>query len=880
MSGRRIFRALLRMLPFDFRADYGRELERTFQEQQREAAGATGRARVWAENISALVAIGPREHFAQFVQDVRYGVRGMRRNPGYVSVAVLTLALGTGVNTTIFSIVHAVLLQPLPYDQPQRLVSVMNRWDGQSRAGLSDPEYLDYFERSQLIDIVALSPSSASIVGGTGDPARVPAVFATANLFTVLGRQPAHGRGFVPDDGRRGSTSVVISDRLWRSRFGGDPAAVGQSLNVNGVARTVIGILPPGFVTPVDIQGSTAVDVIAPASFDAAAPRVKRGGHYLTGIGRLGDGATVEAAAAEMHGIVESLIRQYPEEHNQGNFGVAVEPLSEVLLGDTRPVLWMLGGAVALVLVLACANVANLMLARGEARRREITVRAALGASRFRMARQFVTEALVLSILATGLGLLVAQWSFTLVVSAGPVSLPRLADASLSMPVLFFAAALAVFTTLLFGVLPAIQLSAADAGEALKDGARGGSAAGRAHVRRALVVCQVAVAVVLLVGAGLLLKSFARLLSVPSGMDASRVLTARVSVPPARYPGLSEVSGFFSRVLDRTRSLPGVEVAGASTGLPLALVSGDWGFDIEGRPRVNGRRPGRADWYVVTPGYFEALRIRLVAGRAPAESDIEGASPVIFLNESAASTLFPQGDAIGKRVRLSNTTGAEQPWRTVAGIVGDVRARGLDQQMRTEMFIPYRQFQHYLAGNQARAMTLVVRTSGQPEQLISALRGELRTIDPSIPLSDPRSMESVLSASVADRRLSLSLVGAFALLAIVLATVGVYGVVSYDALQRTREIGIRMALGASRQSVMAVMFGRGVRLVAAGAAIGLVAAGLLTRGFSKLLFEVSPWDVVVFTSVAALLVTVGALATFLPARRATRIDPLRALRVD
>jgi predicted permease len=399
-------------------------------------------------------------------------------------------------------------------------------------------------------------------------------------------------------------------------------------------------------------------------------------------------------------------------------------------------------------------------------------------------------------------------------------------------------------------------------------------------VRRALVVCQVAVAVVLLVGAGLLLKSFARLLSVPSGIDASNVLTARVSVPSARYPGLPEVSGFFSRVLDRTRALPGVETAGASTGLPLAFVSGDWGFDIEGRPRVNGRRPGRADWYVVTPGYFEALRIRVVSGRAPTESDTEGAPAVIFLNESAARTLFPQGDAVGKRVRLSNTTGAEQPWRTVAGIVGDVRARGLDQQMRTEMFIPYRQFQHYMAGTQARAMTLVVRTSGNPEQLISALRGELRTIDPLIPLSDPRSMDTVLTASVADRRLSLSLVGAFALLSIVLATVGVYGVVSYDALQRTREIGIRMALGASRQSVVRMMFGRGVRLVAVGAVIGLVAAGLLTRGLSQLLFQVSPLDVSVFAGVAALLVTVGALATFLPARRANRIDPLRALRVD
>jgi putative ABC transport system permease protein len=496
------------------------------------------------------------------------------------------------------------------------------------------------------------------------------------------------------------------------------------------------------------------------------------------------------------------------------------------------------------------------------------------------MARQLVTEALVLSTCATALGLLVAHWSHTLILAAGRTALPRLSEVSLSVPVLLFAAGLAMLTTLLFGVVPALQLSASAASEALKDGARGGTAAGRAHVRRALVVCQVAIAVVLLVGAGLLLKSFTRVLSVPSGIDPDHVLTARVAVPPARYPGLPEVSGFFARLVERVRLLPGVETAGASSGLPLAVVSGDWGFDIEGRPRVNGRKPGRADWYVVTPGYLEALRIRIVAGRGPEESDTEQANPVIFLNESAARAMFPEGDALGKRIRLSNTTGPLQPWRTIAGIVGDVRARGLEEEMRTEMFIPYRQFLHFSNGTQARIMTLVVRTAGRPEQLISAIRGELRAIDPMVPLADVRTMGEVLSASMSDRRLSLTLVGAFALLAIVLATVGIYGVVAFDALQRTREIGIRIALGASRRSVLSMMLKRGLTLVSIGAAVGLAAAAMLTGGLSVLLFQVGPRDAAVFAAVALLLGASGVAATYVPARRATRIDPLSALRTE
>ena len=880
MTGRRLFRALLRLLPFDFRTDYGQELQRSFAEQQRDAAGPGERVRVWADNIGAILAVGPREHLVQLQQDVRYALRGMRREPTFVVIALLTLALGTGANTAIFSIVHAVLLAPLPYPDADRLVSVMNRWDGQARARLSNPEYLDYAEMSRTMDIAALSAGTSPITGGAGEPERVPSAAVTTNIFEVLGRAPALGRGFTTEDVRNGNGVVIISDVLWRERFGRSANILGTTMNVSADPVTIVGVLPRDFVLPTDIQTGRSARLIVPLPLDPAAPRVRRGGHFLTGLGRLRPGVTREAAVAEMDTIVARLIQQYPDEHNQGNFGIVVGDLREDLLGASRPVLWMLGGAVGLVLLLACANVANLMMARGESRRRELSVRSALGASRFRMARQLVTEAFVLGALATTLGLVLAHWVTQAVLSIGPAVLPRLSDVSLSLPVISFAALLALATTVLSGAVPAWQLSRANAGEALKDGARGGSSGARAAMRRALVVCQVSVAMVLLVGAGLLLKSYARVLSVPSGIDPQGVMTAMVTAPSGRYADLAAVSGFFTRVVEATRSLPGVEAAGASTGLPLAVASGDWGFDIEGRARVNGRRPGRADWYVVTPGYFEALRIPLRAGRLPLESDIEGAPGVIFLNETAAATLFPGQDPVGKRVRLSNTTGPEQPWRTIAGIVADVRQRGLDAEVRTEMFIPYRQFQHFSANVQARAMTVVVRTSGQPEALVPSMRAELRRIDPEVPLADTRVMTDVMSASVADRRLHLLLVGSFALLAIVLATIGVYGVIAYDVLQRTREIGIRVALGASRGSVLSLMLRRGLSLVAVGSVIGLAAAAALTRPFSSLLFEVSPRDLAVFASVATLLGAAGALASYLPSWRATRVDPLTALRHD
>ena len=876
--GRRLFRLLLRVLPFDFRSDYGSELERTFVDEQREAVRPLDRLRVWTANVAAILAIGPREHVSQLRQDVRYALRGLRRNPGFVTVAIVTLALGTGVNTAIFSIVHAVLLKPLPYAEPDRLVTVMNSWDGSPRAALSDPEYLDYSERATSMEIATVVPGFVTIAGGAADPQRVPSITVSTNLFSVLGRQPALGRGFTAEEGRVGHAAVILSDSLWRERFGADPRTVGSTITIQGAPRTVVGVLPADLLTPVDLVSSSPARVMLPQVFDPAAPRHQRGGHYLTGIGRLRPGVTIQEASAEMSGILAPLARQYPDEHDQGNFSIMVNPLREELLGDSRPVLLVLMGAVTLVLLMACANVANLMLARGETRRRELAVRAALGASRWRMARQLFTEAMLLALAATALGLLIARWALSMVVATGPDALPRLTQVSLDRSVLFFAAALAIVTAVLFAILPSLQLPRSHTSEMLKEGGRGASV--RAGVRRVLVGCQVGLAVVLLVAAGLLLKSFDRVLSVPGGFDPNGVLTTRIAVPAARYPGLAEVSAFFTRLTEALSSVPGVTHVGAGSGLPLAVASGDWSFDIEGRARVNGRRPGAADWYVVTPGYFEALRIRVVSGRLPLPSDTSASPPVIFINETAARGIFPGEDPVGKRVMLSRSRGFEQPWRTVAGVVADVRQRGLDRAMRPEMFIPHTQFLHFSPGQQARSLSVVVRGEVPPEQLLSAVRRELRRLDPEIPVADARPMTEVLALSVADRKLNVVLIGTFALLAIVLAVVGIYGVMAYDVLQRTREIGIRLALGATRGSVLALVLRQGLLLVTIGCAVGLGAAAILTGSMSQLLFEISSRDVGVFASVTALLVGAGLLASYVPAWRATRVDPLAALREE
>jgi putative ABC transport system permease protein len=884
MTSERWFRRLLRLLPFDFRADYGDEMTRVFHAERSAAVGRAGLLRVWFTNLSALAAIGPREHVAQLGQDVRYALRSMRGNAAFVAAAILTLALGIGANTAVFSIVEAVLLRPLPYAEPETLVAVWNRWTGSPVAALSNPEYLDYAEQSQSMTIAASAAANVNVGAEGGDPERVPAAFVTSNAYDVLGVAPRLGRSFRADEDVDGAPRVaILSDGFWRRRFAANPGVVGSMISVDGRPTQVVGVLRAGVVLPFEIGGATAVDVVLPLTLDRAAARNRRGGHYLFGFARLRTGAgtsrpaeAIASASAEMDAILARLARQYPDQHDQGDFGIVVRSLREDRLGDARPVLWILLGAVSLVLLIACANVASLVLARGASRRQEMEVRTALGANRFRIIRQLLTESCVLSSAGAAAGLVVAWFSQSAIVSIGASALPRLADVRMSPAVLAFTALLASGTGVVFGLIPALHVSRSRAGADLKTGSRGATD----RSRQVLVIGQTAIAVVLLVAAGLLVKSFVRLTRVPLGIETDRVLTTRIALPDARYPDRASITAFFGELLSRVRALPGVRGAGAASGLPLAVFSGDWGFDIEGRSRVNGRRPGAADWFVVTSGYFEALAVPLRRGRLPADSDTSAAPPVVFVNEATARVLFPSTDPIGKRIRLSNTTGAEQPWRTIAGIVADVRHRGLDTPPRTEIFIPDQQFLHFSAGVQARAMSLVIKTAGDPQASVAAVRATLRALDPEVPAAQVRNMSTIVSMSVADRRLNMWLVGAFGGLALVLAATGLYGVMAYTVSQRTREVGVRIALGATRGSVLSLVVGRALGLVVAGLAIGVGLSLLVTGSLARLLFDVGPRDLTTHVVALAVLLLTAVAASYFPARRAARVDPVMALRAE
>ncbi|HEX6973826.1 MAG TPA: ABC transporter permease [Vicinamibacterales bacterium] len=883
MTGERWFRRLLRILPGDFRADYGGEMEQVFRDQVREAAaqGRTSVMRVWAEAVASLFSIGPREHLAQLRQDVRYALRGMAAHPSFTAVAVLTLALGIGANTAIFSVAYAVLLRPLPYGAPERLVAVANRWDGRPAAPLSDQEYMDYSEQSRTLAIAAAAAGPANVSDGRGNAERIFGAAVTANAFDVLGVQPVVGRVFrVEEEQGDGANVAIISDALWQVRFNRDPAIVGRTITIDDQVCDIVGVAPPKFRLPLEFGAENRIDVFRPLGLDRAASRAQRGGHYLDGFARLQQGSDVGAARSEMDAIIGRLIAQYPDQHTQGHFGIAVSPLRDELLGSARPVMLVLGGAVALVLLIACANVANLLLARGAARRRELALRTALGASRFRLVRQLLTEAWLLSGAGAIAGLAVALWGQALVVNVAPTALPRATDTALNTPVLVCAALLGIVAGVFFGLIPALQVSRARTADPLKDGARG-STDSRTLARRVLVVAQVAVAVLLLVGAGLLIKSFSKLMNVRSGFDADRVLTVRVSLPEVRYPGRPEVTGYFERLRGRLASLPGVESTGAASGLPLAVASGDWSFDLEGRAPLNNKKHwGAADWYAVTPGYFETLKIPVLRGRGPSDADTAGATPVIFVNETTARTLFPGDDPIGKRIQFSRSRGFEQPWRTIAGIVGDVRQRGLDTPARPEVYFPHAQFQHFSPNAQARSMVVVLKTAGDPSALAQAVRATVRELDPEVPAAQTRAMTTVIASSVRDRRLNMMLIGGFGVLALVLASVGLYGVLAFQVTERTREMGVRLALGASRGAVLRMIVGQGLRLVAIGLAAGVGVAAWLSSAVAPMLFEVAPRDVSVFLLVPATLFAAGLLACYIPARRAMRVDPVTALRAE
>ncbi|HWS87821.1 MAG TPA: ABC transporter permease [Pyrinomonadaceae bacterium] len=797
------------------------------------------------------------------LQDMRYAVRRLLKSPGFAAVAVGALALGIGANTAIFSVVNSVLLRPLPYPAPEQLVQLWEARPRQNmpRVEIAPHEFLAWAEQSQSFQRIAATDVAQYNLTGRGEPERVTGALLSAGYLPLLGVTPVQGRAFLEEEDRPGANDVVVlSNELWQTRFNSDPSIAGQTLNLDGVACTIVGVLPRDFRLPQNAA------LARPIAFNAE-DRARPGSHFLNVFGRLKEGVTVAQAEAEM-ATVAARVEQSLGGTNVGH-QVVVVPLHEQIVGGSRTALLVLLGAVALVLLIACANVANLLLARAAARRREVAVRAALGASRWRIVRQLLAESLLLSAAGGALGLLLAVWGVELLVRLDPTGVERAGEVTLDWRVLAFTLGLSLLTGLLFGLAPALQASKADFVEALKEGGRTGQGLARSRLRSGLVVGEVALTLVLLVGAGLLLKSFSRLLAVDPGLDPRNVLTMDVALPPAKYDEPQRVTAFYERLLQEAAALPGVEAAGAVSVLPLAGDDNSNFVQIEGRAPLPAGQALRAGRRNVSADYFRALGIALKRGRGFAASDARDAQPVLVINEAMARTFFQGEEPVGKRIR----TGDRSPWVEIVGVVGDVRHRGLDVDTRPEMFFPQTQ-------TPSRRMTLVVRAAGDPHALAAPLRERVRSIDQDQPVGNVRTMEEWVSESVASQRFTAALLGVFAAAAAGLAALGLYGVVSYSVAQRTHEIGLRVALGAQPRDVLRLVIGQGMALTLVGVAVGVAAALALTRVISGLLFGVGATDPGVFVAVPLLLAAVALLACYLPARRATKVDPMVALRYE
>ncbi len=815
-----------------------------------------------------------------FWRDVRFAVRGLLRSPAFTAIAVLTLALGIGANTAIFSVVYSVLLRPLAYAEPERLISIRAAYtsSGVQDIPASQPEYHDYVAGvSALEDLAAVYPISINLTG-LGEPQRIQASVVSHNYFRLLGARPAIGRDFTPDDDRgQIGYVVIISHDLWRQRFGGDPGVLGKTVRLDDDPMTIIGIMPRGFRHVLE-SATSPMEVWAPIALDNPDTNFLnvRNARVYDLIGRLRPGRTVEDAQAELAVVTARLREQYPQVYPaaQGWHPVA-QPLAEQVVGDVRPALLVLLGAVGFVLLIGCANVANLLLARATVREREIALRTALGGSRGRLVRQLLTESLVLALFGGGLGLLLAAWGSSALGRLVALYLPRAGEIELSLPVLGFTAFLIILTGVVFGLIPALQASRADLQGVLKDSGRGSAGAPRTRMRAALVVAEVAVALMLLAGAGLMLRSFQRMMAVEYGFDPERLLTLQVWLPvpndrdKGRYQTHDQRRSFYERTLAAVQAMPGVRDAALTSRIPLRGQN-DTRLLIEGRPVGPDEPPVTAQFRLVSANYFATMGIPLLSGEGLPEVADSLSRGRILVNRTMAEKYWPGQDPIGRRVRF----GSDGPWATVVGIVGDVRQIGITDPPKEELYISYQ-----TASSQE--MSMVVRTGDDdPERLGSAVTAAIRGVDPEQPVFGVMSMERVIETASAERRISMVLLLLFAAMALLLSAIGIYGVMAYTTTQRRHEIGIRLALGAAAPDVLRLVVGQGMRLVLIGVAAGLLGAWLLSRALESQLYGITAQDPLTYASVALLLGTVALLATWVPARRATRVDPMISLRVE
>ena len=853
-------------------------------ERDVERAMAAGLDRASAERAARLRFGGRVRHveasrdewagpFAGIGQDLRIGLRRLRAQPGFTAVALLTLALGIGANTAIFSMVRGVLLEPLPWPEPERLVMIWQS-DRDEQTWVSFREIVEFSRVSSFEQLGGFARITASLVDGEAE--RVHGAAATTDALEVLGARTVMGRLFTAEEDAPGRDDVVVlGHELWQRRFGGSPDVLGTRIRVTGVPRTVVGVLAPGFRMPLDFRHDTPTELVVPLAIDRGA-NLSWGdrGNFI--VARLRPGVTPEQATADMHAAFARWLAAGLFEDADGRDTRRAFPLDDLLLGHVRPMLLLLFGAVGVILLIACANVAHLLLARADARRRDVAMRVALGASRLRIVRALLVETGVLATLGAALGVALAYGGLRVALATTPVHVLRMRGVELDWTVLGFTGLLALATTVLAGLAPAMHLGQT-ALPSLVSSARGESAPMRRGVRRMLIALETALSLVLVIGAALIARSFVELRRIDLGFDPTGVLTARVALPPADYPDAARVETFYRTLLERLRAEPVVGSAAAARVLPLGSQIGDWTITIEGRAPLPGQYPN-GDWQIVTPGYVETMQIRVVEGRAITDADGPGAPPVAMLSESMAQRYWPGESAIGKRFHLGT---ADQPWITVVGIVADVRHNTVTETPRTEMYVPHAQWPVARGdGAPQRAMSIVVGARGDPLALAPLVRETVRALDASLPVSEVRTMQDIVDTALAGPRFTAMLLGVFAALALMLAAIGLYGVISFAVSRRSHELGIRLALGARRSGVVRLVMGEGLVALAIGVAAGLVASAWLSGLLEGQLYEVTPLDPGVFGGVTIVLLGVAAVAAYLPARRAAMIDPIESLRAD
>lgn len=811
-------------------------------------------------------------------QDVKGAVRGLWKSPGFALAALVTLALGIGATSAIFSVVRAVLLTPLPYEAPEQRVMVWSKWVSFEKTWVSSQEVWDYRALSKTMTDVAFWANTFNNLTDAGEPVRVTVGLVSPNIFDVLGVRPLIGRGLTPeDDVPNGPPVAVLGYGLWAGQFASDPTLVGRRIMLNDIPVEVIGVMPEGFRLPTDFT----LDASEPSQlwrpFRIGPHNLNRGAHNLYAAATLAPGQTAATATAELQAITRQLTEQGAYDR-QMQFSAFAVSFDQEIRGGLRPAMWLLLGAVGFLLLIACVNVANLLLVRGDARLRELAVRAAIGASPNRLVRQLFTESVVLALAGAVLGLGLAAVALRVLISVDPTSLPPLAPVRLDLVVVGVTLITAVATTLLFGLAPALRTLHVNLVESLRDGGANATVGHRRQrLRSGLVAVQVALAVVLVIGAGLMVRSLSALSNIDLGFNPDQVLTMRVTLPGSKYRTGENVTHFFDELLVRARALPGVESVGIVRALPLATEVGDFGIDIEGYEESPGRE-AKGDWQVVSPGAFEAMGSRLVRGRWFANADTAASVPVAVVNETMARTYWKDpGTVIGSRLRLGSAP--NRPWATIVGIVADERHNGITGIVKEKFFMVHSQWPVATnGGDPVRSVFVVARTTGDPLSMAGALRSEVRQIDASLPVANVRTMNEVVSTALATPRLTGSLLAAFAAIALALAAIGTYAVLSYLVSQRTHEIGIRLAVGADRSQVLGMIVRQGLTLAGIGIGVGLAGALALTWLMQTQLYEVRPYDPVTFVAVPAGVLLVALLASLLPARRATQVSPIRALR--